>query len=612
MLTLPSTLLALVLPAQAQETQATPSIPELNAQLYRIPVDADRTLWTDDAGLAPDHHVRAKVGLIYAHDPLIFRNADDPTDEYGLLTDVLQTNVIGSYSFSRLRIGLDLPVYLLAASEVADGGGGLGDVAVDLKGTVLSRKLGAPVGVAIATRFGLPTATVDLPLGGAGLTWEASAIVDYEVGPVLLAANLGTIINPDVPGGDSAWSDQFLWRAGAGYAIDNDALYGISADLAGRISYANGFGTGASPAEWLLGGWSRFQDDWVARGGVGSGIGRGIGAPEFRMVLTVGYEPPALLDRDGDGVVDTSDACVSEPEDADGWQDADGCPDPSVRLTVQVVDPSGAPVDTATVKLVVEDGVAEVAPGATRDLHPGRWAVTVEAPGFALLEGQIIVPEGPDATTEVLQIEPLAGLVRMVVEDPEGQPVAGLFQVDGGGPVAVEDGGGEVEAPPGRHEVVVRADGFKPKTVLVQVAAGQPTETRVVLEPALATVTRDRIEIRDKVYFETNRAVIKPESYALLDEIAGLVADYPEVQKLRVDGHTDERGPAGYNRRLSQQRADAVRQYLINKGVDSSRIFARGAGEDEPLVKEKTDEAYEQNRRVEFVVVEWDASAREP
>ena len=596
-------------PAALAQDAAQPPVPELNAQLYRIPIDAERTLWTDDSGMAPDHHVRAKLGFIYARDPLVYRY-DGSNEEVRLLSDVLQADLIGAWSFRRVRVGLDLPLYLASASEVAAGGGGLGDIAVDLKWTILSRQEGAPIGFALGTRFGLPTSTVAAPVGGAGLTWTLQGIVDYEAGPVLLAANLGTVVNPDDPQG-LVTSDQLLYRLGAGYALEPEGRYGLSTDLAGRVSYRGDVGPGGAPAELLFGGWGRFSEDWVTRGGVGTGISQGIGAPTLRLVASVGYEPPALIDRDGDGVVDRLDACVTEPEDLDGWQDDDGCPDPSVRLTGMVVDYGGEPVPTALVRLTVEDGVATLGGNFTRDIHPGRWSVTVEADGFKPFEGAITVPEAAEHR-EQLAIEALVSRVTVTAVDPSGAPVAGgEMQVGASPSVALEGGMGSIDVRPGEYDVIVRSPGYKTARLPISVLAGRPTDARVTLEPARATVTRERIVIEDKIFFETDKAVIRPQSFSLLDELAQLLQDYPEVRLVRIEGHTDQRGSADYNRKLSEARAQAVLVYLSRKGIEGSRMTSEGVGEDRPLDPADTPEAWEQNRRVEFVVVEWDAEARQ-
>ena len=115
----------------------------------------------------------------------------------------------------------------------------------------------------------------------------------------------------------------------------------------------------------------------------------------------------------------------------------------------------------------------------------------------------------------------------------------------------------------------------------------------------------DEIRILDKVYFQTDKAVILEDSFDLLDQVALILRTNPDIMLIEVAGHTDRRGDADYNMMLSEERAKAVREYLVNQGqVDASRVVARGYGQTELLVDEDTDEAHAANRRVEFRILE--------
>ena len=103
------------------------------------------------------------------------------------------------------------------------------------------------------------------------------------------------------------------------------------------------------------------------------------------------------------------------------------------------------------------------------------------------------------------------------------------------------------------------------------------------------------------IEFETGKATIKPKSYALLDQIAQTFIDN-ESYIIEVQGHTDNTGKAELNKRLSDQRANAVMQYLINKGVPAERLSAMGYGPDVPIADNKTAAGRQKNRRVEFKI----------
>jgi outer membrane protein OmpA-like peptidoglycan-associated protein len=120
--------------------------------------------------------------------------------------------------------------------------------------------------------------------------------------------------------------------------------------------------------------------------------------------------------------------------------------------------------------------------------------------------------------------------------------------------------------------------------------------------PARVVVTEKTIELKDKVFFDTGKTSIKGESLPLLDEAAQVLNDHPELSQVVVEGHTDSVGAAGTNLKLSQGRAEAVRAYLVGKGVASSRLRAKGFGESRPVADNKTAQGRETNRRVELVI----------
>jgi outer membrane protein OmpA-like peptidoglycan-associated protein len=117
-----------------------------------------------------------------------------------------------------------------------------------------------------------------------------------------------------------------------------------------------------------------------------------------------------------------------------------------------------------------------------------------------------------------------------------------------------------------------------------------------------AELVRSRIVIKEKVQFEINRADIRSESFELLDDVARVMADHPQIV-VEVQGHTDPTGGNKVNLQLSQDRADSVAHYLATKGVTTNRLHARGYGSTVPIADNSSDNGREMNRRVEFHVV---------
>jgi outer membrane protein OmpA-like peptidoglycan-associated protein len=123
-----------------------------------------------------------------------------------------------------------------------------------------------------------------------------------------------------------------------------------------------------------------------------------------------------------------------------------------------------------------------------------------------------------------------------------------------------------------------------------------------VAPPIAVTVGRNRIDLSDKIYFDLDSADILPESFGLLDALAKAIVAHPEVLVLRVEGHTDSRGDDAYNQKLSEQRAAAVQAWLVKAGVPADRLTAVGFGESKPVDPAETEDAWEKNRRVDFIV----------
>jgi outer membrane protein OmpA-like peptidoglycan-associated protein len=121
--------------------------------------------------------------------------------------------------------------------------------------------------------------------------------------------------------------------------------------------------------------------------------------------------------------------------------------------------------------------------------------------------------------------------------------------------------------------------------------------------PARVVLTASNIAIMDKVQFETGKAELLPVSHALLDEVATMLKDNPQVELISVEGHTDSTGSPDFNRKLSQQRAESVAKYMSKKGIKAARMEPKGFGPDRPIADNETDPGREANRRVEFNIL---------
>jgi OOP family OmpA-OmpF porin len=116
-------------------------------------------------------------------------------------------------------------------------------------------------------------------------------------------------------------------------------------------------------------------------------------------------------------------------------------------------------------------------------------------------------------------------------------------------------------------------------------------------------VTDEQIKLKEKVEFETDSAVIADSSKGLLDEVVQVMRDHPEIERVRVAGHTDGQGSRAHNKKLSDARASAVKQYLIDHGIAADRLSSKGYGQDQPIATNKTDAGRAENRRVEIHIL---------
>jgi len=238
-------------------------------------------------------------------------------------------------------------------------------------------------------------------------------------------------------------------------------------------------------------------------------------------------------DQDGDGIPDRVDSCPSLPEDLDGFQDDDGCPDPDND----------------------QDGVPDA-----KDACPNE-------PGTLAFQG--CPPRDSDGD----------GLN----DDADACPDQPGPRLNRGCPYQDRDGDGVEDAADQCPDV-----------------AGDPANHGCPYQRI--QVTETRIELKDKVFFKTGKADILPACWPLLEEVARALQDHPAI-RVRIEGHTDSVGNDRANLRLSQARADAVRRFLISRGVDGSRLIAVGRGEEVPLDDNGTEAGRAVNRRVEFHIL---------
>jgi len=140
-------------------------------------------------------------------------------------------------------------------------------------------------------------------------------------------------------------------------------------------------------------------------------------------------------------------------------------------------------------------------------------------------------------------------------------------------------------------------------TTPIRIAVAPPAPPPAPPPPApekQVKIRDNRIELGQKIQFALDKSEILPASFGLMDELAKTIQENPQVQKVSIEGHASSEGDDKYNLLLSKARAEAVRQYLISKGVAAERMSSTGYGETKPIASNDTPDGREKNRRVEF------------
>lgn len=576
--------------ALAQEAATDGASPAINVQSFRPSIDGHEFFRLVDSELS-NKGITARGMFSHTASPLQYTSADGETID--VVSDILQLDGSVAFTTGNLRLGLDLPIVLRSFGGESADATGLGELLVEGKYRLLDGSK-SPVGVAFLVHTLLPTSTVGGSLASDGLGVGFGASVDKRLASLHLAAEAGMDYVPPSELENVLWGSQAHVQLGVSYAFTKRV--GVLGEL-----YASGVlddfdNPMARPSEVLFGGWYRAakRGSILVRPALALGIGDAISTPTSRVLLSVAWDPQPPADRDQDGIADDADTCKDVPEDLDGFADSDGCPE-LAAVTIRVVDTDGVPSDEYW---TIAEGGKTGPSGAVVELPAGK--VQVSALG-ATADGT--VPAGGKAELTVTVPAP-RGKLAVTLVDAKKQSISGaVWRAEG--PTVVPDGpAGTTPVRPGSYTLLGRAEGYRPARAIVEVAEGGTAILTLEMVPARAALKAERIEIKDSVYFETGKAVIKAESFALLDEVAEVLRDHPELAKIRIEGHTDSRGKDKDNLLLSQSRAESVRAYLTGKGVDVSRLVAVGFGESKPLVAEKSEADRAKNRRVDFFVVQ--------
>jgi outer membrane protein OmpA-like peptidoglycan-associated protein len=300
-----------------------------------------------------------------------------------------------------------------------------------------------------------------------------------------------------------------------------------------------------------------------------------INAPDWGLWLMFSYTAEVIpKDTDKDGVKDDEDACPETPEDFDGFEDEDGCPDLDN-------DGDGIPDEHDACPDLPEDFDNFEDDDGCPDLDNDQDGIPDQNDRCPDEPEDFDGDEDTDGCPDLVKDSDNDGIPDDVDRCPLQPEDIDGFQDDDGCPDLDNDLDGipdEVDNCPSSPETF---NGYQDED-------GCPDEKPI----------EEKFVLRG-VNFESGSAALTPDSYVILDDVVRSLQAYPEV-RVEIRGHTDSQGPASFNLELSQRRAESVRQYLINAGTDSSRLVAIGVGEEEPISSNASPEGRLQNRRIEF------------
>jgi len=470
-----------------------------------------------------------------------------------------------------------------------------------------------------------PTASAAKNMGYRQLSGGTKVAATFEVKKLTLGADLGVAFRPKVDGFENiGGADQLMTGFAAGLALSDNLGLNLEANLnpslAGsdlKESIPEGVpGWAESPSEALLSLKGRTNGGLHWTLGGATALSPGVGAARYRIFLGGGFGKisaggsPKIGDIDKDGIADDQDKCPEDPEVINDYKDGDGCPDQLGNLSIsakQYYEVVPGVALTVTGMGNTEKVTSAKEPVVLKDLMPGAYDVRTLDENY---EGNVQVRVNEGDNNVELEVTPTSpGTLSVTAVDANDNPVpkALVTVANPGGGEGKEtatggDGTGSMRLSPGYYSVFVQADGYGIFREDATIVADEQTDIKAVLTEAKTEITKERIDILEKVFFQQSSAVIQSRSFPLLNEVSNVLLRNPDIKAIEVAGHTSSEGSLDFNNRLSKDRPNAVMKYLIDKGVAANRLQAVGYCPAQPLVTEVTESDRAKNRRVEFVI----------
>lgn len=568
-----------------------------NAQLFRPAADGGQYLVTYDSYTLD--HLAFSGGLFLNYAKNLAEVASSSEVERDLLRAVLTSDWLGSIGlFDFMQLNAAFPYHLYAFTNDTDSNNHstadyMGDLQLSAKATIFPRDL-IGIGLAVLPFWTFPTGKDKEFLGDKGPSYGLAAIGDFDLEFMSVGVNLAYKAQQQIETPDQTIDDMLNYSVAANLPIMEDlALIG---DLWGSTTWTHPFRKRAgNPLELDVAARYLLLPGVSVTAGLGRGLSQGLGSPSYRIFAGIVYRTPEITDRDNDGIVDENDSCPDEPEDPDMFEDEDGCPDndndgdtildaddscPNEAETVNdVLDQDGCPEEDTDEDGLVDD--VDQCPDQPETFNEYEDTDGCPDTTVSLIRGTVVDSQSSD---------PVIATVR--VEQPQREFV-----------VNMATGAFETEFEnPGTYKFTFKAHGYRDLTEEYQVVTGQVLEVIARMERRPEIRLEKLMLDLPPIFFVSGKAKILEKSYSTLDIVANFMKNNPEI-RLAIGGHTDSVGSNKLNMKLSRDRADSVKTYLIEQGIDETRVDAAGYGEDQPIDTNATAAGRAKNRRVEFVII---------
>ena len=581
----------------------------MDTHLFRPAMDSKGLFVTNGSEILGRNEISFGLVLDYGNTLLKVPNLGQATPS--LVTHSFQGTFQFNYGVANvLSVGLDIPAILMAGdaqvqgNNAANPGGAvlpgqwgttqldsqnLGYLAAHAKWRILRVEKG--LGLALAAQIGgNPTSAPANAGADPGFWFWPQAIIERRfgrTGRVKIDLNggfrghtgSGTTLN--LLNGE--YVDGNLITYGGGIAVRVLEPLDLVGETYGTYLTSAGASSGVRASNEAVGGIKVYVErNSYLMLGAGAGYTNGFEAANIRGFIGFIWEP-SIGDRDGDGIKDDVDKCPDEPEDYDGFQDADGCPDPDN-------DNDGIPDVDDRCPNEPEDRDGDQDADGCPEGNDG------DRDGDGILDKNDKCPDEPEDKDGFQDHDGcpdpdndkdgIPDKLDQCPNDPEDKD--GFEDADGcPDPDNDKDGIPDViDKCPNEPETV---NGFQDED-------GCPDKGSVIIQD-------NNIVILEKIKFETGSAKILPESNAILDAVASAITHHPEFLLLEVDGHADERGGDLLNLNLTQARVNSVMAALVQRGVAKDHLRSKGYGEYCPEDPGHNAAAWETNRRVEFKIV---------